>query len=71
MSHVMCHDHFIHLWTSHGSCIHFRVHVRVHIVSHDMSECGTMWKRIQFCSYGIHVHMGLTFAQDSLNHGFT
>ena len=46
MSPMMCHDSFVHSWKFHGSHVHYRVHIRVHIVSHDMTECGMMWKRI-------------------------
>ena len=59
MSDVTCHDHFICSWTSHGSCIHFRVHIRVCIVSYDMIEHGMTWKEF------FYVHMALTFAWDS------
>ena len=67
-SDVMCHDSFIGSQEFHGSCIHFRVHVRVHIVSHDMIECGMMWKRILLCSYGTYICMELTFALESWIH---
>ena len=64
---VMCHDCFVHSWTSHSSHIHFRVC----IVSCDMIEHGVTWKRILLHLHGIHIHMGLMFTHDSLNHGFT
>ena len=43
MSHMMCYDHFVGSWMFDGSCIHFRVRIRVQIVSHDMIECGMTW----------------------------
>ena len=46
MSDMTCHNSFIGHGMSHGSCIHFRVHVRVCIVSCDIIEHGMMWKRI-------------------------
>ena len=71
MSHMTCCDHFIGWRMFHGSHICFKVHTRVHIVSHDAIECGMMWKSIRLCLHGIHVCMGLTFTHDSLNCGFT
>ena len=52
MSHMMCHDGFISSWMFHSTHIHFRVHVRVHVVSCDTTECGIMWKRILVHSHG-------------------
>ena len=46
MSHVMCHEDFIGSQMFDGSYIHCKVHIRVHIVSHDMIECGMMWNSI-------------------------
>ena len=40
MSHMTCCDCLIGLQMFHGSRIHFRVCVRVHMVSRDMVECG-------------------------------
>ena len=68
MSDVMCQNCFVGLWMPHGSHIYYTVHIRVHIVSCGMIECGMMWKRILLHSHGIHVHMGPMFA---LSHGFT
>ena len=68
MSHVMCHDSFIGSQTFHGSHVHFRVCVRVCIVSFDMIECGMTWKRILLCLHDIYIHTGFTF---ELSHGFT
>ena len=64
MSHMMCRNHFIHSWTSHGSHICFGVC----IASHDTIKCGKMWNRILLHSHGIHIHMGL---MNALSHGFT
>ena len=64
MCDVICHNHFIHSWTSHSSHVQFRVHIRVHIVSHDMIEHGVTWKRILLHLHVIHIHMGLTFTYD-------
>ena len=71
MSHMMRCDCFVGSQTFDSSHVQFRVHVWVHIVSRDTIECGMTWKSIQLHLYGIHVHMGLTFTCDSLNHGFT
>ena len=49
MSDVMCFDCFAGSHTFHGSCVHSRVCIRVCIVSHDMIECGMMWKIDSFC----------------------
>ena len=71
MSHMMCHNHLIGSQMFDGSHVHFRIHVRVHIVSCDTIECGRTWNSIQLGFPGIHVHTGLTFTHDSLSHCLT
>ena len=68
MSDMMCCDYFVGSQMSHSCSIHFWVCDRVCIVSHDMIECGMMWKRILLHLHGVHIHTELMFA---LSHGFT
>ena len=63
MSHMTCHDHFVGLWIFHSSHIHFRVHIRVCIVSCDTIKHGMTWNSIQLC-----LHTGLTLVWDSHSH---
>ena len=68
MSDMMCHDGFVGSQMFHSSHVHFRVRVRVCVVSCDTIEHGMTWKRILLHSHGIHVHTGFMCA---LSHGFT